>query len=74
MSKQQMLKQHIKPHPNPPRGKPCFQVKSKMAAIKPVIYLYFENRYHFRTTKHRRATYHMSFRSIFSRGFYFLTS
>ena len=48
------LKQHIKPHPNPPWGKPRFRVKSKMAANKPVIYIYFENRYHSRT-KHRRA-------------------
>ena len=35
-----------------------------MAANKPVIYIYFENRYHFRT-KDRRATYSMSFRTIF---------
>ena len=35
------LKQHIKPHPNPPWGKPRFRVKSKMAAIiKPVIYIF----------------------------------
>ena len=36
------LKQHIKPRPNPPWGKPRFRVKSKMAAIiKPVIYIFF---------------------------------
>ena len=40
------LKQYIKPHPKPPWGKPRFRVKSKMAAIiKPVIYIYFLNRY-----------------------------
>ena len=58
------MKTHIKPHPNPPCGKPRFQVKSKMAANKPVIYIYFENRYHFKT-KHRRATYSMSFHTFF---------
>ena len=36
------LKQHIKPHPNPPWEKPRFRVKSKIAAIiKPVIYIFF---------------------------------
>ena len=38
------LKQHIKPHPNPPWEKPRFRVRSKMTAIiKPVIYspIYF---------------------------------
>ena len=38
------LKQHIKPHPNPPWEKPRFRVRSKIAAIiKPVIYrpIYF---------------------------------
>ena len=40
------LKQHIKPHPNLPWGKPRFRVKSKMAAImKPVIFIFFLNRY-----------------------------
>ena len=34
------LKQHIKPLPNPHWGKPRFRVKSKIAAIKPVIYIY----------------------------------
>ena len=34
----------IKPHPNPPWGKPRFQVKYKMAAIKPVICLFFLNK------------------------------
>ena len=60
------LKQHIKPDPNPPWGKPRFRVKSKMAAIiKPVIFIYFFlNRYYFRT-KHRRTTYNMFFRTIF---------
>ena len=29
------IKTHIKPHSNPPWGKPRFRVKSKMAAIKP---------------------------------------
>ena len=32
---------YVKPHSNPPWGKPHFRVKSKMAAIKPVIYLNF---------------------------------
>ena len=59
------IKTHIKSHPNPPWEKPCFGVKSKMAAIKPVIYDFFLiNRYHLRT-KHRRATYNISFRTIF---------
>ena len=36
------LKQHIKPHTNPPWGKPRFRVKSKMAVIiKPVIFIFF---------------------------------
>ena len=35
------VKPPIKPHPNPPWGKPSFQIKSKMAAIKPVIYVIF---------------------------------
>ena len=59
------IKTHIKPHANPPWGKHRFRVKSKMAAIKPVIYVFFLiNRYHFRT-KHRTATYNMSFPTIF---------
>ena len=63
------MKTHIKPHPNRPQGKPRFRVKSKIAAIKPVIYVYFLiNQYHLRTV-HRRATYNMSFRSNFSRVF-----
>ena len=33
-----LCKSPIKPHPNPPWGKPRFRVESKMAAIKPVIY------------------------------------
>ena len=33
------VKPPIKPHPNAPWGKPRFRVKSKMAAIKPVIYV-----------------------------------
>ena len=37
------IKTHIKPHPNPPRGKPRFRVKSIMAAIRPVIYVFFLN-------------------------------
>ena len=66
LTRSNYLKQHIKPHPKPPWGEPRFWVKSKMAAIiKPLIYIYiFLNRYHFRT-KHRRATYNMSFRTIF---------
>ena len=35
------VKPPIKPHPNPPWEKPRFRVKSKMAANKPVIYIYF---------------------------------
>ena len=36
------LRQHIKPHPNPPWEKPRFRVKYKMVAIfKPVIYIFF---------------------------------
>ena len=35
------VKSPIKPHPNPPWEKPRFRVKSKMAAIKPVIYDFF---------------------------------
>ena len=31
----------IKPHPNPPWGKPRLRVKAKMAAIKPEIYVIF---------------------------------
>ena len=47
----------IKPHPNPSWGKPSFRVKSKMAAIKPVIcVLFLINRYNLRT-KQRTATY-----------------
>ena len=38
------VKPPIKPHPNPPWGKPRFRVKSQMAAIKPVIYLFFINK------------------------------
>ena len=63
------VKPHIKPHPNPPWGKPRLRVKSKMAAIKPVIYIFFlKNRYHLRI-KHRRATYIMSLRTNFLRAF-----
>ena len=36
-----LCKAPYKPHPNPPRKKPRFRVKSKMAAIKPVIYVIF---------------------------------
>ena len=32
----------MKPHPNPPWGKTRFRVKSKMATIKPVIYVNFK--------------------------------
>ena len=35
------VKTPIKPHPNPPWGKHRFRVKSKKAAIKPVIYVNF---------------------------------
>ena len=35
------VKTRIKPHPNPPWRKPRFRVKSKMAAIKPVICVFF---------------------------------
>ena len=38
------LKQHIKPHPNPPLGKPRFRVESKMAAINKKnsnLYIFF---------------------------------
>ena len=34
------VKQHVQPHPNRPWGKPRFWVKSKMAAIIPVIYVF----------------------------------
>ena len=34
----------IKPHPNPPWGKPRFRVKLKMAANKPVIYVIFKKK------------------------------
>ena len=33
LTRLQYLKQHIKPHPNPPWEKPRFRLKSKMAAI-----------------------------------------
>ena len=67
------VKTPIKPHPNPPWGKPCFRVKSKMAAIKPVIYVFFLiNRYYLRT-KQRTATYNMSSRTNFFKGFYVFT-
>ena len=33
------VKPPIKPHPNPPWGKPRSRLKSKMPAIKPVIYV-----------------------------------
>ena len=57
------IKTYIKPHPNPPWGKASFSGKSKKAVIKPVCYVFFLiNRYHLRT-KHRRATYIMSFRT-----------
>ena len=63
------VKTHIKPNPNPPWGKPRFLAKAKMAAIKPVIYVFvLINRYHLRP-KHRRATYNMSFRTNFLRAF-----
>ena len=45
-------------HKTPPESslkKPRFRVKSKMAAIKLVIYIYFLNRYDFRT-KHQQVT------------------
>ena len=64
LTRSNYLKQHIKPHPNLPWGKLRFRVKSKMAANNPVIYIYFYNRYHSRT-KHDRATYIMSIRTIF---------
>ena len=68
LTRSSYIKTHIKPHPNPPWGKPHFRVKSKIAAIKPVIYvLFFRKRYHLRT-KHRRAIYNMSFRTIFLRA------
>ena len=52
-------------NPNPPWGKPRFRVKSKMAAIKPVICVFFLiNRYNLRT-KQRTATYNMSSRTNF---------
>ena len=35
------IKTHIKLHATPPWGKPRFRVKSKMAAIKPVVYIFF---------------------------------
>ena len=58
------------PQPNPPWGKPCFRVKSKMAAIiKPVILIFFLNHYHFRT-KHRRTTYDTFLFTLFFKGFY----
>ena len=61
------VKPPIKPHRNPPWGKSRFRVKSKMAAIKPVIYvIFFLNRSLLRT-KHRRATYNMFFRTTFLR-------
>ena len=67
------LKQHIKPHPNPPLGKPRFRVKSKMAAIiKLIIYIVFLNHYNFRT-KHRRTTNNMFFFTLFLKGFYLFT-
>ena len=34
------IKTHIKSHPNPPWEKPRFRVKSKIDAIKPVIYVF----------------------------------
>ena len=61
------VKPPIKPHPNPHWEKPRFRVKSKMAAIKPVIYvIFFKNHSHLRT-KYRKATYNMFFRTAFSR-------
>ena len=63
------VKTPIKPHPNPPWGKPRFRVKSKMAAIKPVICVFFLiNRYNLRT-KQRTATYNMSSRTNFLKDF-----
>ena len=38
------VKPPIKPHPNPPWGKPRFRVKFKMAAIKLVIYVNFKKK------------------------------
>ena len=58
------VKPHVKPHPNPPWGKPRLRVKSKKAAIKPVIDVFLINRSHSRT-KHRRATYNISFCTTF---------
>ena len=67
------LKKHIKPHPNPPWGKPCFRIKSKMAAIiKPVIYIYIYITI-ISETKHRRTTYNMLFSDYFFTGFYLFT-
>ena len=42
------VKTHIKPHANRPRdestlGKPHFRSKTKIVAIKPVIYVFFNN-------------------------------
>ena len=63
------VKTPIKPHPNPPWGKPRFRVKSKMAANKPVICVFFLiNRYNL-GTKQRTATYNMSFRTNFFKDF-----
>ena len=63
------IKTPIKPHPNPPWGKPRFRVKSIMAAIKPVICVFFLiNRYNL-TTKQRTATYNMSSRTNFLKDF-----
>ena len=48
--------------------KASFSSKIKMAAIKLVIDVFFKiNWYHLRT-KHRRATYNISFRTYFSRA------
>ena len=67
------VKTPIKPHPNPPWGKPRFRVKSKMTAIKPVICVFFLiNRYNLRT-KLQTATYNMSSRTNFFKGFYLFT-
>ena len=53
--------------PEPTVRKASFSGKIKMAAIKPVIDVFFLiNRYHLRT-KHRRVTYNIFFSTIFLR-------
>ena len=59
------VKTPMEPHPNPPWEKPRFRLKSKMAAIKPIICVFLLiNRYNLRT-KQRTATYNMSSRTNF---------